>query len=70
MEKNTILAIVLSSVIIIGGMTLIQLNAPDKPPETVERTETVETESAQTAPVKSSELTVTDEKSVPVAIAF
>jgi len=41
MEKNTILAIVLSSVIIIGGMTLIQMNAPDTPPEPVVRTETV-----------------------------
>ena len=69
MEKNTILAIVLSSVIIIGGMTLIQLNAPDKPPETVERTKTVETESAQAAPVKSSEVTVTDEKSVETAVS-
>ncbi len=61
MEKNTILAIVLSSVIIIGGMTLIQMNAPDTPPETAERTEAVEAESAQADPVTSTEIIATNE---------
>ena len=50
MEKNTIIAIVLSSVIIIGGMTLMQMNAPDTPPEPAVKTEVVET-----APVKSAD---------------
>ena len=43
MDKNTIIAIVLSSVIIIGGMTLMQKNAPDTPPASAVQSETVDT---------------------------
>lgn len=49
MDKNTILAIVLSSVIIIGGMTLIQMNAPETPPEPAVQTDVVETAPAASA---------------------
>ena len=58
MDKNTILAIVLSSVIIIGGMTLIQMNAPDTPLEPAVQTETVETAPAES--VESAENTSTE----------
>ena len=58
MDKNTILAIVLSSVIIIGGMTLMQMNAPDTPPEPAVQTEVVETASAES--VESAENTSTE----------
>ncbi len=56
MEKNTILAIVLSSVIIIGGMTLLQLNAPDPPVEPVQQSETAEVAIAE----KNDEITSSD----------
>ncbi len=58
MDKNTILAIVLSSVIIIGGMTLIQMNAPETPPEPAVQTDVVET--APAASVESAENTNTE----------
>jgi len=47
MDKNTILAVVLSSVIIIGGMTLIQMTSPDTPPEPLVKSDTAVTEVAE-----------------------
>ena len=62
MEKNTILAIVLSSVIIIGGMTLLQLNAPEPPIEAPQKSEIVETLPAETTEVSSGDTsTLTDQ---------
>jgi YidC/Oxa1 family membrane protein insertase len=61
MDKNTILAIILSSVIIIGGMTLMQMTAPEVPDEPSAQTEIVETSPADTS--GSAEKTVVDEAS-------
>ncbi len=71
MEKNTILAIVLSSVIIIGGMTLMQMNAPDVPAERVVQTEAVEAapvDKTETAPSEVPVESTADSKAAPELI--